>query len=379
MLANEKILSYNQGINKTGPVLYFNCNFFVLWQNCFYGHLIGQSHKEKNIVSVHGCVTNRMMTVIMENFKWGKEILAVFLLFVLSGCLHAATGQKIESALESARKDLYISIASEKKIISEIEKLKKSGNASDDTIKDYELYLSRVQALVAEKRKVVEKIKALYTKYDIQKEPGGSDKRDRMSMVDLELPEEKVVDKVAELDRQLDRSLSEFDEMLLREVDLVRAKSSEKMRDLAQEAEAAAKRLRDKGIDIDTYGEKGSVESGETSSEEHKEAKKGEQGAVKADKTSSADHQGAQKGKDSSKIGGKNKSEKGKDGTAVTGQSQTREGSKGSGPHPGSQYDSEDDDIVAKQLREAAEGETDPELKEKLWKEYEKYRENSGS
>lgn len=34
-----------------------------------------------------------------------------------------------------------------------------------------------------------------------------------------------------------------------------------------------------------------------------------------------------------------------------------------------------DDDIVARQLREAAEKETDPELKEKLWQEYRKYRE----
>lgn len=33
-----------------------------------------------------------------------------------------------------------------------------------------------------------------------------------------------------------------------------------------------------------------------------------------------------------------------------------------------------DDDIVARQLREAAEEETDPELKEKLWEEYKKYK-----
>ncbi|MGW8161384.1 MAG: hypothetical protein ACWGN1_03970, partial [Desulfobulbales bacterium] len=33
------------------------------------------------------------------------------------------------------------------------------------------------------------------------------------------------------------------------------------------------------------------------------------------------------------------------------------------------------DDIVARQLREAAEKETDPELKEKLWEEYRKYKE----
>jgi len=37
----------------------------------------------------------------------------------------------------------------------------------------------------------------------------------------------------------------------------------------------------------------------------------------------------------------------------------------------------EDDDIVARRLRKAAEAETDPELKEKLWKEYREYKENT--
>jgi hypothetical protein len=36
-----------------------------------------------------------------------------------------------------------------------------------------------------------------------------------------------------------------------------------------------------------------------------------------------------------------------------------------------------DDDIVARRLRRAAENETDPELKEKLWKEYRDYKENT--
>ena len=34
----------------------------------------------------------------------------------------------------------------------------------------------------------------------------------------------------------------------------------------------------------------------------------------------------------------------------------------------------QDDDIVARQLREAAENESDPELKAKLWKEYRDYK-----
>ena len=36
-----------------------------------------------------------------------------------------------------------------------------------------------------------------------------------------------------------------------------------------------------------------------------------------------------------------------------------------------------DDDIVARQLREAAEAEADPTLKEQLWKEYAKYKRSS--
>ncbi len=41
--------------------------------------------------------------------------------------------------------------------------------------------------------------------------------------------------------------------------------------------------------------------------------------------------------------------------------------------------DGSDDDIVARQLREAAMAEEDPELREKLWDEYRQYKRSSGS
>ena len=41
--------------------------------------------------------------------------------------------------------------------------------------------------------------------------------------------------------------------------------------------------------------------------------------------------------------------------------------------------DGSDDDVVARRLRQAAEQETDPELKEKLWKEYVDYKKNAQS
>jgi hypothetical protein len=39
--------------------------------------------------------------------------------------------------------------------------------------------------------------------------------------------------------------------------------------------------------------------------------------------------------------------------------------------------DGSDDDIVARRLRKAAEQETDPELKDKLWQEYIEYKKNA--
>jgi hypothetical protein len=45
-----------------------------------------------------------------------------------------------------------------------------------------------------------------------------------------------------------------------------------------------------------------------------------------------------------------------------------------SGQVPDDLPDAKDDDIVARQLREAAQNETDPELREKLWEEYRRYK-----
>jgi len=51
----------------------------------------------------------------------------------------------------------------------------------------------------------------------------------------------------------------------------------------------------------------------------------------------------------------------------------------GSGPNtvPADIPDGRDDDIVARQLREAAMKETDPELRERLWEEYRQYKQST--
>ena len=67
-------------------------------------------------------------------------------------------------------------------------------------------------------------------------------------------------------------------------------------------------------------------------------------------------------------------------GEAVAGMGRRQQGSRSRRPGgragvPPDIPDGDDDDVVARQLREAAEKETSPELKAKLWEEYRKYKE----
>ena len=116
--------------------------------------------------------------------------------------------------------------------------------------------------------------------------------------------------------------------------------------------------MRDQGIEINEDFEEESAES--------------EQDSTPAQTTS-------EKEKDASETGKQNKSEKNKDDSELTIRHTSREGVEGSRNHPKNRYDPKDDDIVARQLREAAEEETDPELRKKLWKEYENYKKNKGN
>jgi hypothetical protein len=85
-----------------------------------------------------------------------------------------ASPQTSQSKLEKARDDLRVSQATEKRIASELEQLKKSGNASAEDIRNYETYHERVQAMVAENRKMVEKMEAAHAKHSPGKEASKS-------------------------------------------------------------------------------------------------------------------------------------------------------------------------------------------------------------
>jgi hypothetical protein len=137
--------------------------------------------------------------------------------------------------------------------------------------------------------------------------------------------EQTVDEQIALFDAELFAGLGEFDEMLLREQERVRA--------AAPMADAGGGGRAGNGGEGDAGAERENGESGVES--------------------------------DAGRYGSSSRS-----GGAGTG---TRRQGGGQGTPPDIP-DGSDDDVVARQLREAAEKETDPELKKKLWEEYRKYK-----
>ena len=145
--------------------------------------------------------------------------------------------------------------------------------------------------------------------------------------------EQTTDEQIASLDAELLSGLGEFDEMLLREQERVRAAAP--MTDAAGGGGA---------------GDAGTAEGLE-----------GAEGAEGADGEAGTEADG-DSGTDASQGEG-----------AGTG-AQRQAGRRGVPPDI---PDGSDDDVVARQLREAAEKETDPELKKKLWEEYRKYKQGT--
>ena len=288
-----------------------------------------------------------------------KTILVVcLLLFCFTLQVRGASKDVILSKLERARAELLISQATEQRITIDFEELKASGQATPEIIKDYEIYLSRVQDMVKENQNLVDTLEAALLKH---RGPGQGTSCSKTPQQGSSLPPASVVeeapDEVGTLDGELNDSLAAFDEMLLKEMEEISEQSEQKMRQLAEEAAAAAQRLKEQGVDpSSSSGESGSDEtSGKSSSEqEGSDRKKGEGEAEQGGSYSDVPV--------TDKRTTKSRSD-----------DDTARGERAKEPPESDQ----DDDIVARQLREAAEKETDPELKKKLWKEYEDYKKGS--
>ena len=276
-----------------------------------------------------------------------KILLAGFLWLSLATFAYGATSEDLKWRLQWARENLRISEATEAQIALELEKLKNSGTASPEVLREYEVYLVRAQEMVAENRQMVREMEATYAKHAPPRQAASSSGTAREGdLTDPKIPDEEELDEKASLEREFKDSLAAFDEMLLKKWDEILATSARKMRDLSEEVGESAGPSGQEGEGEETApGEEASeVQEG---TEETGEGEMPSEEGTEAQETAAESRESESKGDDK--------------GRTLT-QKQRRT------------YDGHDDDIVARQLREAAERETDPELKEKLWKEYEDYK-----
>jgi len=302
--------------------------------------------------------SSRLWSLPFSPVRQTRRLIFFCLLLVGSMAVEAASPNEIELKLQQARSDLLISQATEKRIASELENLRQSGKATPAMLKNYETYLSTVRAMVAENQKIVRGMEEACDRHLRSEKSGGCSKSAPPAEVPAAaLSPSEEAGELDPLDRKLNDSLSSFDQILLKEMDDIRLQSESRMKELAQEAASAAGRIGDGGEGSGESGGEGAAagEPGKPGS--------GEQGQEEKQKSGKSESGGS--------YGDVPVTDGPVNGTAA-----------GGGASPGQRAErpsgsTQDDDIVARQLREAAEKETDPELKKKLWKEYEDYKKAS--
>jgi hypothetical protein len=146
-------------------------------------------------------------------------------------------------------------------------------------------------------------------------------------------------EKIESLDDELMKAIGDFDEMLLEEDEKI--------------AQIGRKKIGNESNSSGQYSQENNSDASSSSEQKNK------------NQSSNSNNENQTSSSDTSKMNKNNTQAKG----------------KGKGKQGGINYERRklnktDDDIVARQLKEAAENESNPELKEKLWNEYYKYKQN---
>jgi hypothetical protein len=268
---------------------------------------------------------------------------------------HSAT----VSDLESARRSLSAARDAVSTASVELRTLLADGGLTKTGIEDYRSYLARLkQSVVSNCRTLLELKQDLG---DSGPEPG-CDPRRMAPAGPVSFPQERTeAEKTASLDGQLGASLSEFDELLLREMEDLKRKQSGSPDTAAGSGSGE--------------GENQSESQGESSSTASGGAESGDSGLS----GTGAQQQGAEQQGEEQQQGGevaaRSEQNSQQQGAGNAGSREGKDDSTGTGRRDQPPA-ADDDDIVARQLREAAENESDPELREKLWQEYRRYKAN---
>lgn len=169
-------------------------------------------------------------------------------------------------------------------------------------------------------------------------------------------------------EQELEQSLQEFDEKILQELEEAQQAREENARQQAV--------LHDAALEAEDEG------SGEEQSEDQGQDS-GQGGNEGGDQTASTENsQTSDESNETAMTAGQENTDQAS--REVAGELETTESTRSAAggqeqqTSTNPQYEDipsgNDDDVIARQLREAAEAETDPEIKEKLWEEYRKYK-----
>jgi len=259
----------------------------------------------------------------------------IFVMFLTLFLAFTAVGAGQQALLERLRTDHQALVAVER----DFEQLREQGALGAAEAADYADYLARLRERVSEDC-------LLLARADIPLPadvpcPAAASGGAAPVIID-QRGERTSAERAAIMDAELSTSLGEFDEMLLREQERVKADAPR------SEAGGGAGGAGGAG---GGQGEAGGAEGGQTA----ESGESGEPPTAGADQPSSGTEGGLPP---SGAAGGR--------GTQTT-----------AGGRPADIPDGSDDDLVARQMREAAEKETDPELKKKLWEEYRKYKQGT--
>jgi len=228
--------------------------------------------------------------------------------------------------------DLLLMAAARDRLQQDFNRLDLQGEMSSGEHADFQAYLGTLGLRIARQcQEVVQR----YPEIEVRELPcptGGQTVSPAIDLGAEKTPEEQI----AELDASLASGLSGFDEMLLKEQQSIAAKA----RRSSKSGQGSSQRAGEH------QGEEG--QRGEYDSRAEAEA-----GDVEWEADRDAGPQSRQEPRE-----------------GATGKPQEQ----GPGTPRPDIPDGRDDDVVARQLREAAEKEQDPRLKEKLWDEYRRYK-----
>jgi len=277
-----------------------------------------------------------------------SAVATALFLVAAAGSAHAGPAA---DALAQARHDLAIS----EQVLARLTERVEVARASPETLpgerQRLDEYLVRVQALVAANRERVRGLEKLAAEQpaSIVVESG----RPQPGAAATE------AEQVAMLDEKLNASLEAFDKLLLDEARKARTREAEA--GAASGGGGGAGNGSSNGSGKRSAGARGATSGGDGTAES-------ERGGGEASES------GTER---SAKGGPHGATQDGSPGGPVGGREPGAPGSPSASAPPPDVGDGNDDDIVARQIRKAAEAESDPELRKKLWDEYRKYKQGS--